>query len=63
MMRIYLSFRHENDDQAEGERVSSGDRSEPVEPDAPGAPDDPHPTLTASSASIPGGGGAKAAAG
>jgi transcriptional regulator with XRE-family HTH domain len=60
MMRIYLSFRHENDDQAEGERVSSGGRSEPVEPDAPGAPDDAHPTATAS---VPGGGGTKAAAG
>ncbi|HUD17844.1 MAG TPA: helix-turn-helix transcriptional regulator [Acidimicrobiales bacterium] len=60
MMRIYLSFRHENDDQAEGERVASGGEPEPDEPDSPVAVDSGHPTVTTS---VPGGGGAKAAAG
>jgi hypothetical protein len=56
MMRIYLSFRHENDDEAEGHRVTSA-----AGPSA-GEPDDRAVASTSSRIS-PGGGGPKAVAG
>jgi len=59
MMRIYLSFRHENDDQAEGERVASVREPESDQPDSPATADGGQPMVTA----VPGGGSAKAAAG
>ncbi len=60
MMRIYLSFRHENDDEAEGHRVSAGagHRDDQLADEAVstiGAP--------AGAANVPGGSGTTAAVG
>jgi transcriptional regulator with XRE-family HTH domain len=56
MMRIYLSFRHENDDQAEGERQSTTARGDTEGPDDPA-------DLGTVVANVPGGSGPKAVAG
>ena len=53
MMRIYLSFRHENDDEADGHRVADAE-----------APDEPGDAVaTAGEADVPGRSGSAAAVG
>jgi len=56
MMRIYLSFRHENEDQAEVDRTETG-----ADPGPEATDDTPVPVTT--SANRPGGSGPKAVAG
>jgi transcriptional regulator with XRE-family HTH domain len=56
MMRIYLSFRHENDDLAEPDRVPA------PAGDPPDRPDDPAVAATGA-VNVPGGGGPTAVAG
>ena len=60
MMRIYLSFRHENDDEADGHRVAAG-----ADPGGDEPSDDVVPTVgaTVAAANAPGGSGTTAAVG
>ena len=57
MMRIYLSFRHENDDEAEGHRVAADTPEDDAEPTAG------HGRWLGRSDHVPGGGGPTTAVG